>query len=149
MARTSAIAMPVETPRKPMVSASRVSLFSRQIQISLSSAAADILFDRAAILSEGSLDGELFFGSTMVTFDLTQAAELVSDVCDAATVKRMADMIASDQQIRQRARALGATEAERHAQHPLKDVQVDIKVRSTGNHLHLDLDVEAAAREAS
>ncbi len=130
-------------PAKPMASAARVSLFSRQIEIGLSSAAIDILFDKAVVLSEGGVQGNAYYGSTMVTFDLARAAALVSDSCDAATVKRVSELIAHDDRIKERARALGAEEARRCAAVPLAPPQVDLRVNASGSHLHLDLDVEA------
>lgn len=128
---------------KPMASASRVSLFARHIDVSLSSAAIDLLFDLAVVLSEGNVDGDSYYGSTMVTFDLARAATHVSDRCDAATVKRMGELLAGDERIKHRARLLGANEARRSAGLPLTSPQVDLRVNVSGNHLHLDLDVEA------
>jgi len=126
-----------------MASAARVSLFSRHIEIALSSAAIDILFDNAVVLSEGGVQGSSYYGSTMVTFDLARAAALVSDSCDAATVKRVSELIAHDSRIKERARTLGAEEARRCASAPLAPPQVDLRVNTSGSHLHLDLDVEA------
>jgi len=128
---------------KPMASVERVSLFCRHIHVGLSSAAVDILFDRAAVLSEGDIEGERYYGSTMVTLDLERAASLVTDRCDAATVDRLRSMLIKDVRVLDRARLLGAAEAERCANTALEEAQVDLRVTSTGCHLHLDLDVEA------
>ena len=128
-----------------MATASRVSLFARRIDVGLSSAAIDILFDRAVVLSEGGVDGDRYFGSTMVTFDLARAADLVSDSCDPDTVDRVRELLASDERIKARARQLGAAEARRSSSVPLQSPVVDLRVTSSGNHLHLDLDVEANA----
>lgn len=130
-------------PRKPMAAARRVSLFEREIRVGLSSAAVEILFQLASILSEGAHEEGGYFGSTMITIDLGRAALLVSDPCDATTVRRVADLLAADPRVRQRARAMAAAEADRLAGAPLGRAQIDLRVRTSGNHLHIDVDVEA------
>lgn len=134
-------------PRKPMRSARRVSLFEREIRIRLSSSAIDILFQLAAPLSEGQVDGDHYFGSTMITFDLGRAGALVSDECDEETARRAADLIAGDERVLERARALGIREATRLAGVGLRPPQIDVRVRRTGQHLHLDMDIEATVLE--
>ena len=106
-------------PRKPMAMARRVSLFEREIRIGLSSAAVEILFQLASILSEGSREDGGYFGSTMITIDLGRAAGLVSDPCDASTVRRVADLVGADPRVRERARTVAAAEADRLAGAPL------------------------------
>jgi hypothetical protein len=129
--------------RKPMLMARRVSLFQREIRISLSSAAIEILLDQAAVLSEGHVDGEAYFGSTMITFDLARASHLVSDPCDAAAARRFCDQLAAEPRVRARARELAQAEAERIAGGELAEVTVDLRARASGAHIDLDLDVEA------
>jgi hypothetical protein len=126
-----------------MLYARRVSLFQRDLEISLSSAAVDILFDKASVLSEGQVEDGGFYGSTMITFDCARASHLVSDACDATTVRRVSELVATDERVRDRARRLGASEAERLAGGRLDRPQIDIRVRANGNHLHIDVDVEA------
>lgn len=135
-------------PKKPMARARRVSLFEREIRIGLSSAAIEILFSRASVLSEGQVEGDGYFGSTMITFDCGRARELVCEPCDAATARRLGDLLASDERFRERARHVGAREASRLAGEALSAPQIDLRVRASGNHLHVDLDVEAAAATA-
>jgi hypothetical protein len=132
-------------PRKPMAQVRRVSLFEREVRVSLSSIALDILFQLATHLSEGAPAQERggYFGSTMVTIDLQRAAPLVSDPCDAATMRRLAELIATDSRVRERARALAAAEAGRLAGEPLAGAQFDLRVRTSGHNLHIDVDVEA------
>jgi hypothetical protein len=130
-------------PRKPMAAARRVSLFEREIRVGLSSAAVEILFQLASILSEGAREEGGYFGSTMITIDLARAAALVSDPCDATTVRRVADLLSADGRVRERARAVAAAEADRLAGSPLGRAQIDLRVRTSGRHLHIDVDVEA------
>src|SRR5688572_15685573 len=112
-------------PRRPMARARRVSLFEREIRIGLSSAAVEILFQLASVLSEGAREDGGYFGSTMITIDLGRAAALVSDPCDAGTVRRVADLLAADPRVRDRARALGAAEAARLAGAPMSGASID------------------------
>jgi hypothetical protein len=130
-------------PKKPMASVRRVSLFEREIRVGLSSAAIEILFDLASVLSEGAREPDGYYGSTMITIELARAAALVSDPCDAATARRLADLVAADPRVRERARALAATEAERLAGAPLSGAQFDLRVRESGRHLHIDVELEA------
>ena len=129
--------------RKPMIIARRVSLFQREIRISLSSAAIELLFDLASVLSEGDRAGDAFYGSTMITFDLARAAPSVSEVCDAAVARQLGERLAADPRVTGRARALAVAEAERIAGSCLIDPAVDLRTRVSGAHIELDIDVEA------
>ncbi len=132
-----------------MARARRVSLFERQVRVGLSTAAIDILFDIAALLSEGQLERGQYFGSTMITIDLHRASALVSEACDVATARRVGELVADDERVRARARDLGLAEAERHAGCRLQTPRIDVRLRCTGSHLHLDLDIDAKASEAN
>jgi hypothetical protein len=128
--------------RKPMAAARRVSLFEREIRVKLSSAALDILFDGAHVLSEGQRQGNGWFGSTMITIELDRAAAAVRDACDAATARRVADLLAADPRARQRAHDLAAAEAAEKCGGRLARLDVDLRVRASGARVHIDLDVE-------
>lgn len=130
--------------RRPMASVRRVSLFQREIRMHLSSAALDILLADAAVLSEGQLEEGCYFGSTMITIDLTRVSHLVSDSCDLTTARKAGELIAKDKRFEKRARQIGAREAERLAGEPIADLQIDLRVRTNGCHLHVDMDVEAS-----
>ncbi|HTE54521.1 MAG TPA: hypothetical protein VK698_26895 [Kofleriaceae bacterium] len=136
-------------PRKPMAAVRRVSLFEREIRVGLSSAAIEILFDLASVLSEGAREPDGYYGSTMITIELARAASLVSDPCDARTVRRLADLVAGDARVRDRARALAAAEAERLAGQPLGGAQYDLRVRESGRHLHIDVELEARGGDST
>lgn len=140
-------ARPAAVERKPMASARRVSLFEREIRVRLSSSALEILFDIAAVLSEGGVDGDGYFGSTMITIDLARAGALVSEECDASTARRVCELLSSDRRVAERARRIALDEARARAARPLLRPQVDMSVRATGAHLQIDLDVEASVAE--
>ena len=125
-----------------MVRARRVSLFQRDILVSLSSAAVEILLDEASLLSEGQLEGERYFGSTMVTIDLRKASRSVSDVCDNRTVRRVTELCLSDERLQEKLRAIAQAEAERLGGSGVADLQIDTRVRTRGSYIYLDLDIE-------
>lgn len=134
--------------RKPMARATQVSLFHREIQTSLSSAAVEILLGQAQVLSEGQIDCGLFGGSIMITIDCSDAGTWVSDPCDSTTVRQLADLLLADDRFRASARGLGLREAQRLAGEPLGQAQVEMRLRISGTNLHLDLDIEATPAQA-
>lgn len=141
---------PVVIPRrKPMAQARRVSLFEREVHVRLSPAAIEILFGTAAVLSEGLVDGNRFYGSTMVTLDLARADGQVSEQCDASTARDVERLLGKDPRVHEHARELGVAEADRLAGRPLQAPQVDLRVRRNGRQFHVDMDVEGITEDAS
>jgi hypothetical protein len=133
--------------RKPMARAVRVALFEREIKERLSSAAVEILLDRARVLSEGrrsaaATGGSVFYGSTMLTIDLADAGELVRESCDPATCSRVGALVEGDQRVQRRVRQIAAREAERLAGAPLQARIAEVRVRVQGTLLYIDVDVE-------
>lgn len=142
---------PVTDPhaKKPMASCRKVSLYRREVRVSPSQAALEILYGLASQLGEGQREGDGYVGSTMMTVDLERAAHLVSESCDAATAHRLAELAGKDDRMKGRARTIGVAAAERVAGASLADPAVDVRFRAAGHHLHIDVDVEgklAAAR---
>ena len=76
-----------------MARARRVSLFQREIRISLSSAALDILYNLAQVLSEGGVDGDAFYGSVMVTIDLSGGKPAALAFCQATRLFSLAESL--------------------------------------------------------
>ncbi len=149
MGRANHQTQPATSTRKPMAGARRVSLFEREIRIKLSGPAIEILFDLAAVISEGQLEQGGYFGSTMITIDLSRATGVVRDSCDARTARRVADLLTSDSRVRARAKRVAVAEAEARAGCKLRSPQVDMSVRSTGSQVHIDIDVEATQARAT
>lgn len=129
-------------PKKPMASCRKVSLYRREVRVSPSQAALEILYGLATQLGEGQRDGAAYVGSTMMTVDLERAAHLVSESCDAATARRFAELAGKDDRMKGRARTIGVAAAERDAGAPLVEPAVDVRFRAAGHHLHIDVDVE-------
>ena len=124
--------------------ARRVSLFERQVIVKLSPLAVEILLGAGRVISEGDVDRGRYQGSTMVTIDLPRTALHVSDPLDAATAKRVAELLPDDERARHRARGLAISEATRQAGGPLTGATVDVRARASGRAVHLDLNLEAS-----
>jgi hypothetical protein len=126
-----------------MARACRVPLFRREVRLWLSSAAVEILFEHASMLSEGERDGDAYIGSTMLTIDLTEAADRVSEACDHTTTRELARLVTSDIRVARRAEQLALHEASARVGQPIRRAQVELRARRVGHCLHLDMDIEA------
>lgn len=130
---------------RPVAVCTRASLIAREVSLSLSSAAVEILFSRSHVLSEGHTERGAYFGSTMITFDLSRIGDLVTDGAAPDVAERVSALCAGDDRIRDRARNLALAEAEKLAGGALADAQIDVAVSARGVHVHLDIDVSAPA----
>jgi hypothetical protein len=135
---------PPATGKRPMASVRRISLFRREIRESISPSALDALLASAGRISEGALasDGR-YYGSTMLTVDLEQAARTIRERCDVATAVRLAEHMDSDPEVARIAAQLGLEEAMTLARRQLSLVDVDIRIRRDGLVVCVDVDVEA------
>jgi hypothetical protein len=132
--------------RKPMAAARRVALFEREIRIHVATAAIEVLFAAADALHEGQRDGDRYFGSTMITFDLDRVRDRVRDDCDAASARRVAELMMDDARVQGRVRALAAAAAAERAGAALARLDADVRVRAAGARVHIDVDVEGSLR---
>jgi hypothetical protein len=133
---------------KPMARASKVTLFEREVRERLSTSAIEILFTRAHVLSEGrrsqsATAGAAFFGSTMLTLDLAQLGDVVRDPPDENTAKKLVALMEDDARVGKRVRQIAAQEAERLAGAPTGARAVEIRFRTQGAVVYLDVDVES------
>ena len=133
---------------KPMAKVTRVTLFEREVRERLSDPAVEILLGAAQVLSEGQATtapsgSETFFGSSMVTIDLSLAASAVREPCDEAAAKRVAALMASDPRVARRARSLAEREAARLAGRPIKTAASEVRVRAEGTRVFIDIDFES------
>ena len=128
--------------RKPMATARRVSLFEREVTVRLSPVGIDLLLGAATVLSEGTTERGRFSGSTMITVDLARTAAAIAEPADAATARRLAALVPTDDHARFRARRIAIAEAHRRAG-TLDSPAVDLRARAIGTQLQLDLDLEA------
>ncbi len=123
--------------------ARRVSLFEREVSVRLAPVAVELIHGAARVLTEGSISGNQYTGSTMLTVDLARAADRISDPPDATTALKVAVLYASDERCRVEARRLAVEEARRVAGCDLTAPLIDLESRSHGTEVHLSLDVEA------
>jgi hypothetical protein len=145
-------ALPIEVvdallEKKPMARAARVTLFEREIREKLSVAAIEILVERARILSEGKRAAAptakaRYFGSTMITVDVAALGDAVREPCDARSAARVAELIRDDARVIKRVHKIAAREAERLAGAPVRVRAGEVRVRSQGTFVYLDVDVE-------
>ena len=133
-----------------MATVNRIGLFRRRIIETLSPTGIEALLAAASIISEGQLaaDGR-FFGSTMITIDLAQVDEHVTDDCDARTAARIAEDLSVERALLDRLSARAQAEARRIAKLPLERLETEVRVRAEGRLLLVDLDVEGRVRAVS
>lgn len=139
---SSRLAQLVLLEKKPMARAFRPSLFQRDIQYRLSSAAVEMLFERAQVLSEGQIERGRYYGSTMISLDLDRLEGNIAEDITAETAVRFGSLADRDPLLAARAHAIGRDEARKLAGE-LRDTQIDIGVRTRGAHVYIDLDIEA------
>jgi hypothetical protein len=139
---------PAAIPRKPMARAVKVTLFEREVRERLSASAIEILFQRARVLSEGRRADSptaraAYFGSTMLTLDLRELVDVIRDAANEETAKKLAAMIEDDTRVQKRVRQIAAAEAEHIAGGPCGARAVELRVRTEGAIVYLDVDVES------
>jgi hypothetical protein len=133
----------IPLPKGPLAATRRVSLFQREVRLSLSSAALELLFADAVIMSEGQHEGDGFFSSTMITIDLHRVAPFISDSADAGTARRLCDLSQREKRVQAYATRIARDEAIRLAGRELDKLQIDFSTRVSGTLIYFDLDVEA------
>jgi len=127
-----------------MARAERVTLIEREIKERLSRAALEILFDAAEVLSEGQVEDRRYYGSTMITIDLSRHADLLREPCDALTARRTAALLEKDARAIGRVRQIADREARRLARVSLARVATELSVRFQQTRVCIDVDVEGA-----
>jgi hypothetical protein len=136
----------VAPPRKGMAMTRRVSLFQREVTVTLAPVAIELLHCAARTLTEGELVGTEYAGSTMLTVDLARIIAQISDPPDVTTASRVAFLYAADERCRAHARRIAIREAVNHAGTELVAAHIDVESRAKGPELHLSLNVEAQRR---
>ncbi len=131
-----------------MAMARRVSLFAREVTVTLAPVAVDLIHNAARLLTEGEMTGDLYAGSTMMTIDLARTIDRISDSPDATTAQRVAFLYAADERCRAYARRIALGEARKKAGCDLSVPSVDVESRAKGPELHLSINVEAQRRNA-
>lgn len=110
----------------------------------LSREAEEILFACAEILTEGG-EGPpgRFFGSTMITFDLVEAARHLRGLERPEVEEELFRLVAGSVRVRLRAMRIARAEvARRMPDHELGTAVVETRVRYARGRIHMDLDLE-------
>ncbi|HEX2574226.1 MAG TPA: hypothetical protein VH877_32060 [Polyangia bacterium] len=132
-----------------MAKTARVTLFEREIRERLSQPAVELLFERAQVLSEGERvrgiqGGETFYGSTMLTIDLAAATSWVRESCDEEAAHRVAALMASDARVARCLRQIIDREVCRLVGRMLEKLHTDVRLRTEGTRIYVDVDFEGA-----
>jgi hypothetical protein len=138
-----------ELRKRPMASVSTIRLISRQVIERLSVAGVELILAKAKKITEGQVaDDAQYFGSTMVTIDLEQLDLLISDTCDVLTANRLTEQLTEEADSLGLLKALAKREARRVAQREFETIEIDIRVRSEGHWIFVDMDVEGSVSAA-
>ena len=136
------------SPLKGLTKARRDAfVVSRSLEY-LSRGAEEALFQHAEVLSEGSeraspAGERRYFGSTMITFDLTQLAAHWRGTLGAVERQALLRLVAGSVRVRLRATRIACAEvARRVTDRPLGSSVVETTVRLSGDSLQMDVDLE-------
>ena len=136
--------------RRPMAEVRQLPLFKREIIERISPAGFALLLSGARRISEGKLnDDGLYYGSTMITLELSAPGPQIRAALDPSAAERMASLLSKDRKLRRRLESLGLQEATRIAGQPLTDPEVDVRITSREGRVLLDIDVEGHAQAQS
>jgi hypothetical protein len=132
---------------RPMAVARKIPLIEREIREHLSQAALDAIFALAEVMSEGEAGKgpgkPQFLGSTMLTIDVMDLAELVREPADEGTARRLAALLAKDSSLEGRVEVVVRREVLRITKVAPQSVRADTQIRAQGTRVYLDIDVEA------
>ena len=132
---------------KPLAKATRGQVLVGRKGQAVSRAFEEELFRRADILSEGGSrsapGGDTYFGSTMISFDLDRVTKQWRGDFDESARRQLADAVDGSVRMRLRAMRLACAEAaRREPSRVLGTALTEIRVRLSGNQLHIDVDLE-------
>lgn len=134
-------------PLKPPVRAHRIRAFRTTERAALTGQAIEELFRVAEVLTEGGLDGSAeprWYGSIMITFDLSRLSRRCRGLEDPAELDRLIDAVESSVRVRIRAHRMACGEVyRRFPDRAVGTAQIESSFSRDGNLLLLDIDLEA------
>ena len=135
------------TPRPQLKGLARATRGGRLVErrrVALSREAEEALFRVVSVMSEGTLDDEgVFFGSTMITFDLDALARQWRGALDAHERERLLRAVEGSVRVRLRALRIARAQAQQHVGgRTLSTAHTEMRMTLRGNRLHLDVDLE-------
>ncbi len=103
----------------------------------------ELLFSELEVLSEGSVRDGVFFGSTMISIDLTRVEAHLRRPLGIEGRAALLQTLDGSVRVRIRAMRIAVEEVtRRHPAETLGTAQVETHIQISGDQLHLDIDVE-------
>lgn len=134
-------------PIKPPVRAHRIRALRTTERGALTGQAIEELFRAAEVLAEGGLDGDVeprWYGSIMITFDLSRLARRCRGLEDADELDRVVDAIQTSVRVRIRAHRMACGEVyRRFPDRAVGTAHIESRFSRNGDRLLLDIDLEA------
>lgn len=129
-------------PRRPMRIATKIGLFNRQVKVVLNSIACELLFEKASVLIEGQREGNEVLGTIMVTFELSDIEEALSDSVCPQTVQILRRQLEENSIAQKMLKKLVVQYAENFAEQPVSSLQTDAVFESTGERILIDINFD-------
>ncbi len=131
--------------RRPMAVVSQLPLIKQEIIEKISLAGFEVLLGNARRISEGQVeDGEIYYGSTMITLDLARPGERIRSAADPQASRKLAELMQKDRRVRRRLERIGREEAARVAGQALDRPVTDLRITTRDAQVLVDIDVEGA-----
>jgi hypothetical protein len=133
---------------RPLRKARRMDVVRSTEARRLAPGVAELLLRNARVMSEGAIrEGigghETYFGSTMLTIDLAEAAAELRAPVDEALAATLAPLLERSAHLRVTALRIARREAEaRIAGYQSERLTAETRVRAAGTHIEVDVDVE-------
>jgi hypothetical protein len=116
----------------------------------LGARAEEELFRVAEVFSEGRATGDVFYGSTLISIDLSRALAGMDLAGDAALLARVVDAIAGSVRVRIRAMRLAEDDlSRRFPDRTVGTARTETRFRTERTTLLVDVDLEASVGAAS
>lgn len=131
-----------------MAAAHRIGLFRQEIREWIAPPALEILIGSAERISEGAFDGppgpqQAYLATIQLVVPLSLCDRYLSGPLDAASARRVTELVRTDPLAQEILGEVAQREAERGAGCSLHEVQVEIEASHHGDTLVLAMDVEA------
>lgn len=135
---------------KPPARARRPDALVRRERYALTAQAIDALFADAEVLTEGGLDGGgCWYGSVMITFDLSAVAARCRGLDDEESVARLVEAVEGSVRVRVRAHRMACAEVyQRFPDRRVGTAQIESEFRREDTRLLVDIDVEVPIAQA-
>jgi len=128
-----------------MAVVSQLPLIKQEIIEKISLAGFEVLLGNARRISEGQVeDGEIYYGSTMITLDLARPGERIRSAADPQASRKLAELMQKDRRVRRRLERIGREEAARVAGQALDRPVTDLRITTRDAQVLVDIDVEGA-----